>query len=496
MNDIRVTYSGLISLVLGVINIPLGFTFMIIVTRTLSTTEYGTWGLISGIIVYATIIEPMISYWTIREVSRNQDSGKTSVISGWLFSLVGIIIYLISTYFISSKTDVDQNVILLGSILIPLIFTNRILHAITVGWRPQGISYTQIIFGLTQIPVGFTLIYFLKLGTTGVIFSVAIAYSISIIFLLIYNKEKIQGCIQKEYIVKWIKFSWLTLYPALGGVILFLDVAIFSIITESVIGLAFWTASLAITTIIVSSGVMSVAIYSKLLQGMEKAFLPNSLRHLFYFSILFTALVITFAKPGLFALNPEYASAELVVIVLAVQVFLYTISGNLQSFITGIEKVDTNKKSTFQDYLKSKLFFIPTLTLIQSSVYIILLTVMLLSMVSIVESQMDLILYWAIIGLIVQIPISVYTGILFKKNFSINLDIKNIGKYFISAIISFGITQVLINSFLEYNGEIIKFLPQVILFIIFFVVMYVGITIVIDSNTRILAKAIISEIKK
>jgi hypothetical protein len=168
----------------------------------------------------------------------------------------------------------------------------------------------------------------------------------------------------------------------------------------------------------------------------------------------------------------------------------------MQDFITGTEKVDTNKKSTFQDYLKSKLFFMPTITLIQSSIYIILLTVMLLSMVSIVESQIDLILYWAVIALIVQIPISVYSWTIFRKNFSVNLDIKNIGKYFISAIISFGITHVLINSFLEYNGAIIEFLPQVILFIIFSVIMYVGITIVIDSNTRILAKAIISEIKK
>jgi O-antigen/teichoic acid export membrane protein len=496
MNDIRVTYSGLISLVLGVINIPLGFAFMLIVTRTLSTTEYGTWGLISGIIVYATIIEPMISYWTTREIARNEKSGKTSVLSGWLFSLIGIVIYLLSAYFISGKTDADQNVILLGIILVPLIFSNRILHSITIGWKPQGISYSQIIFTIIQIPSGFVLIYFLKLGTTGVIYSVAIAYGISIIFLLIYNKEKIQGHIKKEFITKWIKFSWLTLYPALGGVILFLDVAIFSIITESVIGLAFWTASLAITTIIVSSGLISRAVYSKLLQGKETKFIPDSLRHLFYFSILFTALVITFAKPGLFALNPEYASAELVVIVLAVQLFLYTISGNIQGFIMGIEKVDTNKKSTFQDYLKSKLFFMPTLTLIQSSVYVILLTVMLLSMISVVESQIDLILYWAVIALIVQIPISIYTWIIFKKNFSINLDVKNIGKYIISAIISFGITHVLINLFLEYNESIFEFLPQVILFIIFSVVMYIGITIVIDSNTRILVKSIISEIKK
>jgi hypothetical protein len=496
MNDIRVTYSGLISLILGIVNIPLGFAFVLILTRTLNVTEYGTWGLISGIIVYATIIEPMISYWTVREVARNQESGKTSIFSGLIFSVIGVIIYLISAYIIASKTDADQNVILLGSMLIPLIFTNRILHAITVGWKPQGISYGQIVFGIVQIPIGFLLINFLKLDTVGAIFSVSIAYGTSIIFFLIYNKEKIHGRIKKEYIKKWIKFSWITLYPALGGLILFLDVAIFSIFTESVIGLAYWTAALVITTIIVSSGLISRAIYSKLLQGNETKFLSDSLIHLFYFSILFTAIVITFAKAGLFALNPEYVNSELIVMVLAIQVFLYTITGKLQDFITGIDTVDTDKKSTFKDYLKSTLFFIPTLNIIQSSLYIILLIIMLLTMISIVESQIDLILYWAIIALGVQIPISIYTGFVFKKKISINIDIKTIFKYVISATIAFGITRVFTDIILIYDNDLLKFLPQVILFVIFSVVMYVGITMLIDSKTRILVKAIISEIKK
>ena len=120
---------------------------------------------------------------------------------------------------------------------------------------------------------------------------------------------------------------------------------------------------------------------------------------------------------------------------------------------------------------------------------------MLLSMVSIIETQIDLILYWAIIAL-VQIPISIYTGIIFKKNFSINLDIKNISKYLIAAVISSVTTHILINSFLEYNNAIVEFLPQVILFIIFFITIHVGITVIIDSKTRNLVKAVISEIKK
>jgi len=496
MNDIRVTYSGLISLVLGVINIPLGFAFMLIVTRTLTITEYGTWGLITGIIVYATILEPMISYWTIREVARNQHSGKTSIFSGFLFSLIGIVVYLISAYIVGSKTDADQNIILFAGILIPLIFINRIFHGITLGWKPQGLSYGQLIFGITQIPVAMVFIYFLKLGTIGVIYTVAIGYGVSIFFFLIYNKEKIRGSIEKKFIRKWLKLSWIPVYPALGGMIFFLDIAIFSLITESVVGIAFWTASMVIATAMSNSTLISRAVYSKLLQGNTTHFVGDNLRHLFYVSILFLGIIVTFAKPGLFVFNPEYIIAEFIVIILAVQLFIGTISSYLQTNLMGIENVDTNKKSTFRDYVKSKLFLMPSLILIQSIIYVILLTVMLLTLVSIVDSQIDLILYWAIIGLIVQIPLSIYIGIIFKKNFSINLDVKDIGKYFISAIVSFGITHVLINSFLEYNVAIIEFLPSVFLFIIFSVVMYIGITIVIDSNTRILVKSIISEIKK
>jgi len=496
MNDIRVTFSGLISLVLGIINIPLGFGFMLIVTRTLEPTEYGTWGLISGIIVYATILEQIISYWSTREVARNQDSGKTAISSGLLFSMAGIVIYLISAYMIGNNTDADQNVVLLASILIPLIFVNRILTSITLGWKPQGASYGQIIFGLSQIPSGFLLIYFLKLGTVGVIYAVGIAYAISIIFLLIYNKEKLLSSIKKQYLKKWINYSWLSIYPAIGGMLFFLDVAIYSIITESVIGLAYWTASLVITTIIASSGLISRAVYSKLLQGNNSEFISDSLRHLFYFSILFTALIISFARPGLYALNPEYAIAEFIVIVLAIQSFLFTITGSVGSFILGIEKVDLDKKSTFRDYFKSKLFFMPTLTLIQSIVYIGLLTLMLLSLVSIIDSQIDLIFYWALISLIVQIPISIYTGIIFRKNFTIHVQIKSISKYLLSAFVVFLVSQFLISSFLDYQNDIFKFLPQVVLFIILGTLIYLGITILIDSKTKFLIKSIFSELQK
>ena len=81
MSNIRVTYSGLIQFVVGLIIIIAGFVSTLIVTRSLTVEEFGTWRLILGVIVYALAIQPMISFWSTREIARGVESGKTAIIS-------------------------------------------------------------------------------------------------------------------------------------------------------------------------------------------------------------------------------------------------------------------------------------------------------------------------------------------------------------------------------------------------------------------------------
>ena len=137
MDEIRVTYTGLISLVLGIFSIVIGLGFNLIVTRNLSEVEYGTWGIIGGLIIYATILDPVITFWTTREIARNEESGKTAVFTGMVFSSIGLIIYFISAIILSYSTEVDQGIVFLGMILVPLMITNNVLAAITLGWKPQ-----------------------------------------------------------------------------------------------------------------------------------------------------------------------------------------------------------------------------------------------------------------------------------------------------------------------------------------------------------------------
>ena len=61
MSKVRVTYTALISFATNLISVITGLVFVIIVTRSLTPDEFGTWGLISGLLAYAVIISPNFS---------------------------------------------------------------------------------------------------------------------------------------------------------------------------------------------------------------------------------------------------------------------------------------------------------------------------------------------------------------------------------------------------------------------------------------------------
>ena len=75
MSKIRVTYTALISFATNLISVITGLAFVVIVTRSLTPDEFGTWGLISGLLAYAVIISPIVCYWSTRETARGEKSG-------------------------------------------------------------------------------------------------------------------------------------------------------------------------------------------------------------------------------------------------------------------------------------------------------------------------------------------------------------------------------------------------------------------------------------
>jgi len=110
-----VTYSGLIGFAIGMSSVFTGMVFLLIVTRTLTPNELGTWSLIGGLLTYAVLIEPIVSYWLLRETARGVDSGKTAVISSGILSVGGFCAYLVIAFFVAQNTDADLNTLFFWS---------------------------------------------------------------------------------------------------------------------------------------------------------------------------------------------------------------------------------------------------------------------------------------------------------------------------------------------------------------------------------------------
>ena len=238
MSNVRVTYSGLISFLVSVVGLITGTIFVVIVTRQLSPEDFGLWTLIGSLVSYVTIVNPIVTYWTTRQIARGEEVGKTALSTNTLFSIGGLLVYSIIAVAVSFTLEVDLFVLLLAAGLIPTIFLENILNSIALGYKPQSVSYGIVVFESAKIPLGFTLVVFMELGIIGAIITSIVASLLKIIILVILTREKLIGKIKRDVIKFWLRLSWLTLYMSVFGFIRRLDVLLVSFITGSLVGLS------------------------------------------------------------------------------------------------------------------------------------------------------------------------------------------------------------------------------------------------------------------
>ena len=496
MSEIRVTYSGLIALLTGLIGIGFGLIFMVVVTRTLSVEEYGTLGVIVGLLAYGTILDSLVSVWVIRETARGEKSGKTATLLGTgIFSTAGIFVYIIAALFVGIGTQIDQNILLFAAILLPTKFLFKIILSINHGWKPQILSYAYLISESVKIPSVLIFVLFLDMGVSGVILTMLIASVTACIVHLIFGRTKIKDKINIEFVKKWFKLSWIPLYGKIATVLIATDVIVFSIIIGSVEGVALMTAALVIANLASFAKSISSSVYSKLLESEKRNYLRENISQLFYFIIPLAALSLTFARPGLSALNPIYEIAVPVVIFMTVRVLLHSLGEVFIQMLKGVEQVDLKPESTFKDFIKSRLFSLVTIRIINGSLYLVILVILLLLERNTV-SQLELVIHWSIISLITTIPFTIYLYLMVKKKFGLSLDMPRIFKFLLVGIGIFGLVFVLSEEFLEYNNDVFEFIPSVLCFVLLGIVGYLVLTYAVDSRTRKLFKAVIDEVKK
>lgn len=494
MSNIRVTYSGLIALAAGLTSVLTGAIFTLIVTRRLSPEDFGMWSIIGSMISYFLIAEPVISFWATRQIARGEEVGKTALTSSTIFSLGAIPIYLTLSYYVSQISHSHYNSMLIAVALLPVTFVSQTMSGINLGHKPHATSYGLLIFESLKIPVGLVLVYFLNLGIDGAIVTTVVAYIGKIGMQIYYGRDQLQGKFTLGNLRHWIKHSWLPLYSNLSHVVWSLDVLVYTIITKSVLGVAYFSVSSTIAAVIGNAGLISQAVYPKLLAKGSHNYINENFSRLMYFSIPLLGISLIFSKAALFALNPAYADAYVVVIIYSFRTFFYSITSTLYQILMAIEDIDLEKNYSFRGLAKSRLFLIPTLTNIQYGLYLGSLALVLFVMSSNVTSQVVLVSWWATIALSLQIPFLIYAFLLIRKHIKFSFPIASTTKYVVATLafmLVFFLTSHLV---INYQNSIYSFLPKVLLELFICMSVYLAVTFVIDKRTRILFKSIFGEL--
>ena len=495
MNNIRVAYSGLISFIVGLFSIFTGLVFVLIVTRTLSAEEYGTWSLITNLIFYLVISETIIGFWSHRQVARGEEVGKTAFISSGIFSLGAIPFYLALSYIIGTQSNANVDFLIFGVIWLPIYFVSQTLGGINIGHRPQAVSYSFLIFEIVKIPTALAFVYFLELGVEGAIISITLAYLIRIIVQIKFARPKLKNKFDIQILKRWIRLSWIALYSTLTRVIVLLDVMIYPLITSSVLGVAYYSAALTIAALSGHSASIAQALSPKLLAKGNLEHIPKNLSLMMYFAVPLLGISILFAKPGLFALNPIYESVFIIAILLSFKIFLFYFNAVFRNILESLETVDLEQNPKFSQLIKSKLFAIPTGRYINSFLYLFIFSIVIFFLYSSGMEELELVTWWAILSLSFEIPFFIFLIIMLKKKVRILFESIRILKYIFATTI-FGFFFYFTSDFIiNYEISIFKLLPTLIVEFILCGIVYLVITYFIDKNTRILFKTVTNEFR-
>jgi hypothetical protein len=495
LSNVRVTYSGLIAFVVSIISVITGTIFVIMVTRRLDPEDLGLWTLAGTLVSYVIIIRPMITYWSTRQLSRGEDVGKTTVFTSGIFSIFSTIGYLGFVLYFALTTDVDLNVLLLATILVPLSFFYNSLNSIAISKRPQAISYGLVLFETIKIPMGLLLVVIFDLEVVGAILTVIVADCARLIAVAIMVRKHIRGEIRIEYIKFWIQMSWLTLYQNFSSFIRTLDVFVFTVLTGSLFGLAYWGVAKTVSALVAHSEKMTQGLYPKIIATKKKEYAEEAMKRTLFFAIPTFSMSIIFVKPMLYILNPVYIDGAIIAIVMTMRAFAFMFNNISFELLSAYDPVDEGKQVSIKKYLNSKLFFLPTLYYVSSGIYITIL-VFYLFFADPETSDVELVTMWSIIYLAVTIPLTIYGMISIKVKHNITLPGNVTLKYIIFGIVSSGVTYFLVENYVVYTESVYDFVPQLIPLFLINVILYFGLCYIFDPSTKKLTHLIINEFKK
>jgi len=359
--EIRTHYSGVILFIAKMVTVATGIVFTLVVANTLAEADYGTFGFFTTTMIsYFTLFSGPITFWTMRFVARDKEGAtKTGTAGNMALATIATLVYLALLPIITASPELQKYVLVYVVAAAQIIETYliNVFEACLQAKRPHFVGYGLLVGEVLKVLFVYLFVIRLQLGLLGAVLSLVVAFAIKMAFYFKMIWKELQQKIVLSYIKEWLKGSAFNLYSILGdriAAVIFLMLTIYGGTTAY----GYWYAPLQIANVITYSTFLAFALQPKLLADPNLEEATVSLRIVLMFAIPMTAGVLALPTSYLIFLKESgyYLAAAPVLVILAIDALISTVSTIFTYVLYGIEKVDEKAQIPFRQVVLSRLF--------------------------------------------------------------------------------------------------------------------------------------------
>ncbi|MCL7394510.1 MAG: hypothetical protein LZ169_06815 [Thaumarchaeota archaeon] len=385
MSSVRLKRPGAIFFASNFYSLFTGLAFTVIVTRSLTVSEFGLWSMISQYIAYTAIpLSNIASFWIVRYAARGfKQAPSSGILFAAMLSFIGLPLYSAVALWASIAFSQPIFFIMLATPQVVTYIFLGALSSIATGISPEQIGVSSIIFETSKVVLAYVLVRMLSRGLEGAIISVILAQIIQLGYLLLIFRGTISGqLIDRSLTRKWFKLSWLPLYELFSSIVSGLDAVVARIIsmTDALIGVRsvaciagsfpHYTSSLTLSLYPRTLGTADNHSWSRDVEEMLKFLsliaIPITLGNIALMDIIL----------GIFGRNytPVLAAAITITIARLINLVNYV----TDPVIRGSERIDIQECANTKDYLKSTIFKLLTTNNLSAIAYVIAVAIALM----------------------------------------------------------------------------------------------------------------------
>jgi O-antigen/teichoic acid export membrane protein len=484
MSGIRFHYTGFINFAAQLFSIATGLFFVVTVTRNLSTADFGTWQNIGDLLGYATILSGIVPFSVVRYAARGHiDAIRTGIAANTLLSLPVTGIFALFSSFFASLIGTNPLYFQFASLHVMMFYILPAVQNAVLAKKPHILGYGTVVYEFTKVSIGFFLVAYLGTGLIGAIAAVVMAQVAMISFYLFSIREYLEERINWNYLRSWWKVSFIVIYGTIGNRLLSMGM-ILLILTWGTAARAYVGAAATFAVIISYSTTLATGLYSKLLAKPDSETVETALKLMMLFAIPMFGGILVLSGQLLTILRADYAAGAFVLYVYAGAYLLDSLSTTLDTIITATEHADMNNETTFRELVKSKLFFLPTLTCISGALY---LSILLVFLKLFATEPIQAAMYTGLAYISATVPVFIIRYRTAKKSLPFSFPIRSLTRYIFATVL-----MVVFLSQIKLGSTLTRVMIQAMIGS----VIYFGIVLLIDSETRMLAKNIIDFMMK